>query len=109
MDKKIIAHYPSSRRLSSEEKKGIAEVLSLHPNHKHLKAMIRKNYGKLVTLKDIQNLKGGVKSSHIKVLKMHCSFWTISKRHCRKTIPHVVVLLWMKSILLRFSIFRWDM
>ena len=70
-------------------------------------AMIRKNYGKLVTLKDsIQNLKGSVRELTHKGLKMHSSFWIISKRHCRKTIPHVVVSWWMKRILLRFSIFQ---
>ena len=44
LGKEIIGHYPSSRRLSSEEKKKVAEILSLRPNHKHLKAMIKKNY-----------------------------------------------------------------
>ena len=73
MGKKIIAHYPSSRRLSSEEKKEIAEVLSLRPNHKHhsqSQAMIRKNYGKLVTLKVyIQDMKGSVRELTHKGLK----------------------------------------
>ena len=73
MGKKIIAYYPSSRRLSSEEKKEIVEVLSLRPNHKHhsqSQAMIRKNYGKLVTLKVyIQNLKGSVRELTHKGLK----------------------------------------
>ena len=73
--KKIIA---SSRRLISEEKKEIAEMLSLRPNHKHhnsqSQAMIRKNYGKLVTLKVyIQNLKGSVRELTHKGLKDACT------------------------------------
>ena len=51
LGKEIVAHYPSSRRLSSEEKKEVVEILSFRPNNKHLKEMIKKNYGKLVTLK----------------------------------------------------------
>ena len=73
MGKKTIAHYPSSRRLSSEEKKEIVEVFSLRPNHKHhsqSQAMIRKNCGKLVTLNVyIQNLKGSVRELTHKGLK----------------------------------------
>jgi hypothetical protein len=57
----ILSHYPSSRRLSQPEQEEVMAILSLHPNNKHLKEMIRKKFGKLTTLKDIQNLKAKVK------------------------------------------------
>ena len=41
---------------NSSEEQDVLEILNLRPN-KHLKEMIEKKFGKLVTLKDIQNLK----------------------------------------------------
>ena len=57
----ILAHYPSSRKLSVDEEREVKNILSLRPNNKHLKEMIVKKFGKLVTLKDIQNMKTKVR------------------------------------------------
>lgn len=50
-------HYPSTRRLSMEESKEIVDILSLKPNNKHVRDHVVRKFGKVVTLKDIQNLK----------------------------------------------------
>ena len=52
----ILAHYPSSWKLNLSEEQEVLEILNLRPNNKHLKEMIEKKFGKLITLKDIQNL-----------------------------------------------------
>ena len=57
----ILAHYPSSRKLSCDEEQEVEDILSLRPNNKHPKEIIKKKFGKLVTLKDIQNLKTKVR------------------------------------------------
>ena len=57
----ILGHYPSSRKLNSSKEQDLLEILNLRPNNKHLKEMIEKKFGKLVTLKDIQNLKTKVR------------------------------------------------
>ena len=54
----ILAH---SRKLNSSEEQDVLEILNLRPNNKNLKEMIEKKFGKLVTLKDIQNLKTKVR------------------------------------------------
>ncbi len=51
----ILKYYASSRRLSKEEAKAVSEIVSLKPNNKHVRDMVVRNYGKFVTLKDIQN------------------------------------------------------
>ena len=53
----IMKHYASNRRLSIQEQHELDEVLQLRPNNKQLKEFIQAKYKKLVTLKDIQNLK----------------------------------------------------
>ena len=56
-----MAHYPSSQKLNSSKEQDVLEILNLRPNNKHLKEMIEKKFGKLVTLKDIQNMKTKVR------------------------------------------------
>ena len=55
--KDVMKHYPSKRKLSKEQEKEIHDVLSLRPNNKLLLGMIKKKFGKFMTLRDIQNLK----------------------------------------------------
>lgn len=57
----IYKHYPSARKLSKEEERNIAEILSLKANSKHVRQLIARKYGKFVTLKDIQNIKTKVR------------------------------------------------
>ena len=59
----IFAHYPANRRLNKKEEDNIVEILHLQPNNKRVCEMIQKNVGKLVTLKDISNLKMKVKAN----------------------------------------------
>lgn len=49
----IAMHYPSNRKLSTEECTTVSEMLTLRLKTKHFKEMIGKKYGKMVTLKDI--------------------------------------------------------
>ena len=53
----ILQHYPSSRRLNQAEQAEVNSILTLQPSNKHLKEHIQVKYGKLATLKDIQNMK----------------------------------------------------
>ena len=53
----IMKHYASNRKLSIQQQQELDEVLQLRPNNKQLKDYIQTKYKKLVTLKDIQNLK----------------------------------------------------
>ena len=55
-------HYPSNRKLTKEECAAVNEVLSLQPKTKYVKEMIKKKFGKFVTLKDIHNIKTRMKS-----------------------------------------------
>lgn len=45
------------------------DILSLHPNNKHLKEIIQTKFGKLVMLQDIQNLKTKVKEHTLRGLE----------------------------------------
>ena len=47
----------SNRKLSVQEQQELNEVLELRPNNKQLKDYIHMKYKKVVTLKDIQNMK----------------------------------------------------
>ena len=58
----VSVHYPSSRKLSEDETTAVNEVLSLQPKTKYVKEMIENKYGKLVTLKDVHNLKTRMKN-----------------------------------------------
>ena len=53
----ILKHYPSARRLSVEEKQHVTDLLNVKACKKHVKDLVHKKYGKLITIKDIQNLK----------------------------------------------------
>ena len=53
--------YASNRRLSLKQQHSVNELLSLKPNNKQLKDHIHSKYKKLVTLKDIQNMKAKMK------------------------------------------------
>ena len=53
----ILQHYPSSRRLNQVEQVEVNSILQLQPSNKHLKEHIQVKYGRLTTLKDIQNMK----------------------------------------------------
>ena len=53
----IIKHYPSSRKFSKEEEKAVCDIVSWKPNNKHVRDFVVRKYGKLLTLKDIQNIK----------------------------------------------------
>ena len=59
----IIQQYASSRRLSLKEQHKVNEMLSLRPNNKQLKDHIHSKYKKLVTLKDIQNMKAKMREA----------------------------------------------
>ena len=53
----VIKHYASNRKLSVREQQELNEVLELRLNNKQLKDYIHTKYKKVVTLKDIQNMK----------------------------------------------------
>ena len=53
----IMKHYPSARKLSVNEKKHVTELISVKANNKHIRDLVVRKYGKLITLKDIHNLK----------------------------------------------------
>ena len=57
LSSEIMKHYASNRRLSLQQQQELDEVLQLRPNNKQLKDFIQAKYNKLITLKDIQNLK----------------------------------------------------
>ena len=57
----VMEQYPSSRRLGLDERQSVNELLRLKPNNKQLKDHIHNKYKKLVTLRDIQNMKAKVK------------------------------------------------
>ena len=59
--KEILAHYPSTRKPNSKEEQAVLKILNLRPNNKHVKELIENKFGKLITLKDIQNLKTKVR------------------------------------------------
>ena len=59
--KEVICHYPSSRQLNKEEKAEVASLLTLNTNNKLLKGMLEEKFGKLILLKDIQNMKAKVR------------------------------------------------
>lgn len=59
----IMMYYPSQRRLTTEEAKEIEGVLKLGGKKKLVKQQIFKKFGKLTTLKDIQNLRDRAKRS----------------------------------------------
>jgi len=59
--KEFLKHYPSYRHLNEEEQSEVNSLLKLQPSNKHLKEHIQAKFGKLVTLKDIQNMKLKVK------------------------------------------------
>ena len=54
-------HYPTHRRLTNAESKEIEGVLKLGANKKLVKQQIQKKFGKVTTLKDIQNIRDRVK------------------------------------------------
>ena len=58
--------YPSHRRFTTTELKEIEGVLSLGPNKKLVKLHIQKKFGKLTTLKDMQNIQARAKASEQK-------------------------------------------
>jgi len=62
----IMKHYTSSRKLSTPEQLELNELLVLRPNNKQLLDYIHVKYDKLVTLKDIQNMKLSLKRTKAK-------------------------------------------
>ena len=58
--KEVICHYPSSRQLNEDEEEK-ASLLTLNANNKLLKGMLEEKFGKLILLKDIQNMKAKVR------------------------------------------------
>ena len=54
-------HYPTHRRLSNAESKEIERVLDLGANKKLVKQQIQRKFGKVTTLKDIQNIRDRMK------------------------------------------------
>lgn len=65
----IIKHYPSSKKLSKEKEKAVCDIVSLKPNNKNVRDFVVRKYGKLVTLKDIQNIKTKVREQTRKGLQ----------------------------------------
>ena len=65
----IIKHYPSSKKLSKEEEKAVCDIVSLKSNNKHVRDFVVRKCGKLVTLKDIQNIKTKVRQQTRKGLQ----------------------------------------
>ena len=57
----IMMHYPTHRKLTNSESKEIEEVLKLGANKKLVKQQIQRKFGKVTTLKDIQNLRDRAK------------------------------------------------
>ena len=70
-------HYPSQRRLTGTESKEIEGFLKLGANKKLVKQEIQKKFGKVTTLKDIQNIRARAKINSRMVGKMPRLFWTI--------------------------------
>ena len=67
----ILMHYPSHRCFTTTESKEIEGVLSLGANKKLVKQQIQKKFGKLTTLKDIQNIQVQAKKANRMVIGMH--------------------------------------
>ncbi len=86
----IFARYPSNRKLSSEEEQEIIDVLALRPNNKHLKEMIVRKFNKLITLKDIQNLKTKVREQTRNGLEDAQLVLDGFMRPCNKIRQHMV-------------------
>jgi len=57
----IFVHYPINRRLAPAEEDVIAELLTVQPNAKRVKELIKNKFRKCITLKGISNLKAKVK------------------------------------------------
>ena len=57
----IMMHYPTHQRLSNAESKEIKRVLDLGANKKLVKQQIQRKFGKVTTLKDIQNIRDRMK------------------------------------------------
>lgn len=62
----IIMHYPKCRRLTNSESKDVEGILRLGGNKKLVKQEILKKFGKVTTLKDIQNLRDRAKRNEQK-------------------------------------------
>ena len=79
----IFAHYPANRRLNKSEEESIIEILQLHPINKRVREMVQKKTSKLVTLKDISNLKMKLKEQTRKGLQeprlLLCCFHNFTK------------------------------
>ena len=57
----IMMHYPTHRRLTNAESKEIERVLELGANKKLVTQQIQRKFGKVTTLKDIQNIRDRMK------------------------------------------------
>ena len=61
----MLKHYPSHRHLTEEEQVEVNSLIKLQQSNKHFKEHIKAKFGKLLTLKDIQNMKLKVKELEI--------------------------------------------
>ena len=59
-------HYLSARKLSVNEKKHVTELISVKANNKHIRDLVVRKYGKLITLKGIHKLKSQVRKKNMK-------------------------------------------
>ena len=57
----MLKHYPSHRHLTEEEQVEVNSLIKLQQSNKHFKEHIKAKFGKLLTLKYIQNMKLKVK------------------------------------------------
>ena len=57
----IFQHYPTNRRLNKQEQNDVEEIVQLKPNNKLVRDLIARKFGKMLTLKDIQNVKTKIK------------------------------------------------
>lgn len=56
-------HYPSARKLSNDERKEVEELVKVKANTKHVRNLVVEKYGKLVTLKNIHNIKTRIREN----------------------------------------------
>ena len=80
-------------------------MLKLGAKKKLVKQQIQKKFGKMTTLKDIQNVHDQAKKMSSLVERMHKYVWTSFPTPCIKTRRQLVKLLWMMKTICPFFTF----
>ena len=75
----VFRNLPQQRRLDSQDKENISEMLSLKANRKMIQQRLMSQTGKVVLLKDIHNLKNAVKNVNTEVTTLQAAVDHFSK------------------------------